>query len=140
MSVTQSKRIPSLGFSAYYDAYGTKRAAATKSKTTKAKQGNTYEHNDDSFNIFCNDCGHTFSALPYLLKKMNIADNENAIENLMQRLNICSVALGLNGNGPSTVTFWNCPSVWDTGASFSLTPFSVETSSIVWNVGYQSTT
>ena len=41
----------------------------------------------------------------------------------MHRLNLCSVALGLSGNGPNKVTYWNCPLVWDTGASFGLTPF-----------------
>jgi len=41
----------------------------------------------------------------------------------MHQLNLCSIALGSSGNCPDTVVYWNCPLVWDTGASFGLTPF-----------------
>ena len=54
---------------------------------------------------------------------MEFAKNNKAVEQIKQRLNLCSVALGSKENGPSTVTYWNCPLVWDTGASFGLTPF-----------------
>ena len=89
----------------------------------KSKQANITMHDEAILNSFCTNRGDTFLALPRLLNKMNIADNEQATEMLVKRLNLCSVALGSSKDGPSTVTFWNCPLVWDTGASFGLTPF-----------------
>jgi hypothetical protein len=87
----------------------------------KSKQANIAMHDVAILNSFCTTHGETFLALPRLLNKMNIADNEQATEMLVKRLNLCSVALGSSKDGPSTVTFWNCPLVWDTGASFGLT-------------------
>ena len=104
-----------------------RRANAVKVKAVatnrEMKWANIYEHDEASLNSFYNERGDTFLALPRLLNKMNIAENEKAVEPLIQRVHLCSVALGSRKDGPSTVMFWSCPLVLDTGASFGLTPF-----------------
>ena len=50
------------------------------------------------------------------------------IEKVLKRLNHFRVVLGLDSNTQKSFkrkrsTFKNCPLVWDTGASFGLTPF-----------------
>jgi len=54
---------------------------------------------------------------------MEFTENGNTFDHLMKQLNLCSVVLGSNGNGPNSVTNWNYPLVWDTGALFEFTPY-----------------
>ena len=63
----------------------------------KSKQANITMHDKAILNSFCTSRGDTFLALPRLLNKMNIADNEQATEMLVKRLNLCSVALSKDG-------------------------------------------
>jgi len=100
---------------------GTSRENQTQQKAETAAAPFT-QLDPNAIKVFCQNCTTQLLALSRLLKDMDFATNEHKTKDLMQRLNLCTVALRLS-NGPKTVTYWNCPLVWDTGASFGLTPF-----------------
>jgi len=96
-------------------ANSTRDAATSKAAENKVKlkQANIQMHDEATLNYFCNNRGDTFLALPRLLNKMNIVVNETTTGMLVKHPNLCSVALGSSKDGSSSVTFWNCPLIWD---------------------------
>ena len=79
-------------------------------------------HDAPTLARFCADRGSTFLALPRLLQQMRGDHNDKNLQLLLQRSNICTTLLGLRASN-NQVNYWNCPLVWDTGASFGLSPF-----------------
>ena len=73
---------------------------------------------------FCSSRGDTFLALPRLMKKLNCQDHAVGARSVVKRLNLFQT-LNLDGSTENKKrhTAINCPLVWDTGASFGLTPF-----------------
>ena len=62
-----------------------------------------------------------------LLSKFESDDRSREAEEVVQRLNTFRGIFGFDKDGKRELkkrsTFLNCPLVWDTGASFGLTPF-----------------
>lgn len=83
---------------------------------------------DDALDAFCDGKGDDFLHLPRLMKRLNSNDHGQRLEKLMSRLNICRNAFELEPSTKplETATFTGCPLVWDTGASFGLTPFRAD--------------
>ena len=85
---------------------------------------------EEVLNKFVEDRANTFLAASKLLSDFQSADRTTAAEEVVQRLNV------FRGRGtfgfekdvkPKThATFFECPLVWDTGASFGLTPFRAD--------------
>jgi len=69
---------------------------------------------------FCDSKGEFFLKFPQLLKKLDVQEHGDKAQRTVDRANILASGIG---EALSSTTFWNCPLVWDTGASFGLTPF-----------------
>ena len=83
---------------------------------------------EEVLNMFVAGRGDTFLAAARLRSKFKSADQLKGAEEVVRRLNHFRVVLGLDSNNKKSLkrkrsTFKNCPLVWDTGASFGLTPF-----------------
>ena len=71
----------------------------------------------------CN-CGRTFLAAPKLMERFGTLLLEDGAQQTVSRLNTCQVLLNIDQGVPrKRQMFKSCPLVWDTGASFGLTPF-----------------
>ena len=72
---------------------------------------------------FVCDRGGTFLAAPTLLQHFGKVSIAEGAQETIGRLNLCKLSLGLDKGDRKKQTFKACPLVWDTGASFGLTPF-----------------
>ena len=73
---------------------------------------------------FVCDRGRMFLAAPRLMERFNSLSLEEGAQKTVARLNLCQNIYSLDKNNPrKRHTFKSCPLVWDTGASFGLTPF-----------------
>ena len=80
-------------------------------------------------NEFCSgDRGQSFLAFPQLLNQFTLLDHAQQAEQAVNRANIFRVALENRHHKPKEQdsSFTGCPLVWDTGASFGLTPFRAD--------------
>ena len=79
---------------------------------------------EEALEQFVEGCGDVFLALPCLTPKFKSVDMATQAQNVVKTMNVYNLANEIGGQGSSNeVTFWKCPLVWDTGASFGLTPF-----------------
>ena len=69
---------------------------------------------------FCNDRGKFFLGLNKLMKKLDVQEHGDNDQNTVGRPNILASGIG---EALSNATFLDCTLVWDTVASFGLTPF-----------------
>ena len=59
-----------------------------------------------------------------LMTKMKSSDRVGGAEEVVQRLSVFRGTFGFDKpDKPRRSTYYDCPLVWDTGASFGLTPF-----------------
>ena len=73
---------------------------------------------------FVCSCGRTFLAAPKLMERFGTISLEDGAQQTVSCLNTCQVLLDMDQGVPwKRQTFKSCPLVWDTGASFGLTPF-----------------
>jgi hypothetical protein len=79
---------------------------------------------DEVLDEFVFDRGPTFLAAPKLFQQFGTISLEEGAELTARRLNLFQSSMGSNcGEVKRRATFKECPLVWDTGASFGLTPF-----------------
>ena len=82
---------------------------------------------DSDLTAFCSEKGDAFLKLPRLMKRLNSNDHAVKLEKLMKRLQLCRLALEMDHQRPNKkATFKDCMLVWDTGASFGLSPFRAD--------------
>ena len=72
---------------------------------------------------FCADRAHTLLSTVRLIEKFNNMSMVDGANNAVKRANLFHSAESEVGHRASQATFKTCPLVWDTGASFGLTPF-----------------
>ncbi len=73
---------------------------------------------------FVCDCDHTFLAAPKLMERFGTILLEDGAQQTVCHLNMWRVLLDMDQGAPwKRQIFKSCPLVWDTGASFGLTPF-----------------
>lgn len=90
---------------------------------------------------FCGLCN--FLSTAQLLNHFSSLSHSKDAEDVVCCLNLFQARLGFkDGDGACHTkkwrTFWECPLVWDTGASFGLTPLGGNL--IIWSAIYQSMT
>ena len=78
---------------------------------------------DEVLDEFCCDRGDTFLGEPKLMRHFGTLSLEEGAAGVVNRLSLFKLAGGVNGEPEHRATFKDCPLVWDTGASFGLTPF-----------------
>ena len=78
---------------------------------------------EEALNKFCADRADSFLTTTKLLHKFNNMSLFDGAKSTVQRANLFHSADNDIANRASNVTFKTCPLVWDTGASFGLTPF-----------------
>ena len=82
---------------------------------------------EDVLNNFVAGRGNAFLAATRLNSKLESMQRSNGAEEVVKRLNHFRFILGFDEKGRQVKrrksTFKNCPLVWDTGASFGLSPF-----------------
>ena len=96
---------------------------------------------DEVLSKFCEGKGDAFLNLPRTVKRLNANEHQANVDSLLNRYsnikqdrrkrysNIARFACDMEPTSakPSeSVTFTGCPLVWDTGASFGLTPFRAD--------------
>ena len=54
------------------------------------------------------------------MRKLEVKEHGDKAQHTVNRASLFALELG---QGIRKATFWNCPLVWDTGASFGMTPF-----------------
>jgi hypothetical protein len=74
---------------------------------------------------FCCERGGVFLGAVRLMSHFGTLDLEEGAEKTVKRVNLVQISCGAgeSDNNGKWATFKNCPLVWDTGASFGLTPF-----------------
>ena len=77
----------------------------------------------DQITSFCMSNQHDFLQLPKLLKSFTHNTHHNAVEETVQRFHLFKSSLESSVSLPSKPTFENVALVWDTGASYGLTPY-----------------
>ena len=77
---------------------------------------------EEALSQFCETRADTFLALPKMITHFENKSFEDGAQDSVHRLNLFQSTLGLD-NVKRKATFKDCPLVWDTGASFGLTPF-----------------
>jgi hypothetical protein len=78
---------------------------------------------DELLNEFCFDRGKTFLGAVKLMQHFGTLSLEEGAQKTVQRFNLMRLSCGANDEIIRKATFKDCPLVWDTGASFGLTPF-----------------
>ena len=79
---------------------------------------------DEVLNEFCCEHGSTFLSAAKLMQQFGTLSLEEGVQSTVKCLNMIQAAGSTNGSHTAKrATFKNCPLVWDTGASFGLTPF-----------------
>eukprot|EP00956_Cyclotella_meneghiniana_P015030 scaffold22790_cov42-Cyclotella_meneghiniana.AAC.2 len=78
---------------------------------------------EEALNKFCADRADSFLTTTKLLHKFNNMSLFDGAKSTVQRANLFHSADNNVTNRASNITFKTCPLVWDTGASFGLTPF-----------------
>ena len=79
---------------------------------------------DEVLNEFCCECGTTFLSAAKLMQQFGTLSLEEGVQDTINCLNMLQAASSTNASHTAKhTTFKNCPLVWDTGASFGLTPF-----------------
>jgi hypothetical protein len=79
---------------------------------------------DELLDEFCSVRGGTFLGAVKLMNSFGSLSLEEGADNTVRRMNLLRVGYeASDGRELRRVTFKNCPLVWDTGASFGLTPF-----------------
>ena len=79
---------------------------------------------DELLTKFCCEQGTTFLGATKLIQKFGTLSLEEGVKSTIKHLNILQAAGSTNASHTAKrTTFKNCPLVWDTGASFGLTPF-----------------
>jgi hypothetical protein len=79
---------------------------------------------DELLTEFCCERGTTFSSATKLMKQFGTLSLEEGVHSIVKRLNIIQAAGSTNSSRTAKcTTFKNHPLIWDTGASFGLTPF-----------------
>ncbi len=77
---------------------------------------------DEVLDEFCCDRGATFLSAPRLMQQFGTLSLEEGAQPTINRLNLLQAG-NRNAHAVKRATFKDCPLVWDTGASFGLTPF-----------------
>ena len=77
---------------------------------------------EEALSTFCDSRADTFLALPKMVTHFENKTFEDGAQETVHCLNLFQSTMGLNNN-KRKATFKDCPLVWDTGASFGLTPF-----------------
>ena len=83
----------------------------------------------EEINEFCSaNKEDGFLQLTRMLKKFTLLDHAENAQSVVNRINLFRVALENRHNQPPghESSFLGCPLVWDTGASFGLTPFRAD--------------
>ena len=75
---------------------------------------------EKTLTAFCEDKADAFLRFPKLMQKLEVKEHGDKAQHTVNRASLFALELG---QGIRKATFWNCPLVWDTGASFCLTPF-----------------
>lgn len=79
---------------------------------------------DKLLDKFCCERGDTFLGAVRLMNQFGSLLLEEGAEIASKRANLFEVSCGARyGTGGKRAMFLNCPLVWDTGASYGLTPF-----------------
>jgi hypothetical protein len=78
---------------------------------------------DELLDEFCFDRGKTFLGAVKLMQHFGTLSLEEGAQNAVKRFNLMRLSCGANDEIIRKATFKDCPLVWDTGASFGLTPF-----------------
>ena len=74
----------------------------------------------ETLDVFCADRGKFFLGFPKLMRKLEFKEHGVNVQSTVGRANLLTSELG---SSFMKATFRECPLVWDTGASFGLTPF-----------------
>ena len=74
----------------------------------------------ETLDAFCADRGEFFLGFPKLMKKLEFKEHGVEVQSTVGRANLLTSEVG---SSFMKATFKECPLVWDTGASFGLTPF-----------------
>jgi hypothetical protein len=80
---------------------------------------------DELLDEFCCERGDMFLGAVRLMSHFGMLDLEEGAKKTVKRANVVQVSCGAgeSDNVGKRTTFKDCPLVWDTGASFGLTPF-----------------
>jgi hypothetical protein len=78
---------------------------------------------DEVLDEFCCERGATFLNAPRLMRHFGTLSLEEGAQPTVDRLNLLQSGIKNNNSALNLATFKDCPLVWDTGASFGLTPF-----------------
>ena len=86
---------------------------------------------EDVLNEFVAERADTLLAASRLKSKLESADRSSGAEEVFRRLNLFHGIFHLH-RASKRCTYFDCPLVWDTGASFGLTPFE-QILLIIWS-------
>jgi hypothetical protein len=78
---------------------------------------------DELLDEFCFDRGKTFLGAVKLMQHFGTLSLEEGAQKTVERFNLMRLTCGAEDEIIQKATFKDCPLVWDTGASFGLTPF-----------------
>ena len=74
----------------------------------------------ETLGAFCADRGEFFLGFPKLMRKLELKEHGVQVQSTVGRANLLTSEVG---SSFMKATCKECPLVWDTGASFGLTPF-----------------